>query len=162
MKDSAKNGSQNNAQHARYPASNKYSVARRALYASIALGLLLALSACSTTSFGSGQTSMTTAHQSPQKMQQQLTQAKRLFINKQYTKAVALLFPLARQGYADAQYSIGYLYHYGYGLPRNEKESIRWIATAAARGHLLAQKALAQINASHDQQGVSAVPVPSP
>ena len=70
--------------------------------------------------------------------------------------------PLAQQGHADAQYTIGYMYHYGHGLPRNEKESTRWIATAAARGHSLAQKALARINASHDQGGVITEPVTKP
>ena len=61
-----------------------------------------------------------------------------------------MLLPLARQGHKEAQYAIGYMYHYGYGVPRNEKESTRWIATAAARGHVKAQQAMQLINASHD------------
>ena len=81
-------------------------------------------------------------------------EGKALFLNKQDGEAAAVLLPLAQQGHAGAQYTIGYMYHYGYGLPRNEKESTRWIANAAARGHAQAKQALARINASHDQRGV--------
>jgi len=89
-------------------------------------------------------------------------QAKALFLNQQYEQAANALLLLAKQGHADAQYTIGYMYHYGYGVPRNEKESIRWITVAAARGHPQAEEALARINASHDQRGVSATPSPEP
>jgi TPR repeat protein len=87
-------------------------------------------------------------------------QGKTLFLNKQYGPAATLLLPLAKQGHMDAQYTIGYMYHYGYGVPRNEKESVRWIATAAGRGHPQAKEALARINASHDQHGVLVAPTP--
>ena len=89
-------------------------------------------------------------------MQKQVAEGKALFLQKQYEAAAALLLPLARQGNTDAQYTVGYMYHYGYGLPRNEKESTRWIATAAARGHPIAQEALARIDASHGMEGVIA------
>ncbi|HEC17925.1 MAG TPA: hypothetical protein ENI97_01115, partial [Gammaproteobacteria bacterium] len=85
-------------------------------------------------------------------------QAKQLFAQKRYGQAAALLLPLAQQGYLDAQYSIGYMYHYGLGLPRNEKEAIRWITLAAARGHPLAREALARINTMEDRQGILAEP----
>jgi hypothetical protein len=77
-------------------------------------------------------------------------QAKRLFLEQHYSQASRLFLPLARQGHRESQYVIGYMYHYGYGVPRNERESTRWIATAAARGHLKAQEALQLINATHD------------
>jgi len=94
--------------------------------------------------------------------QQRFLQGKALFKSKQYAAAVGLLLPLAQQGHIGAQYTVGYMYHYGYGLPRNENESIRWIAVAAARGHLKAQQALGRINASHDRQGVLSTPAPRP
>lgn len=94
--------------------------------------------------------------------QQRFLQGKALFKSKQYAEAVGLLLPLAQQGHIGAQYTVGYMYHYGYGLPRNEKESIRWIAVAAARGHLKAQQALSLINASHDKQGVLSTSAPRP
>jgi TPR repeat protein len=126
------------------------------LWRTLSACLLLILGACSNVPVTSPQS--TAASQA----EQQLSEAKHFFFNKQYDKAAALLLPLAQQGHLDAQYSIGYLYHYGYGLPRNEKESTRWIATAAARGHLIAQQALALINNSHDKKGPSVRAVPQP
>jgi TPR repeat protein len=89
-------------------------------------------------------------------------QAKRLFAEQNYNEAARLLLPLARQGHLEAQYAVGYMYHYGYGLPRNEKESTRWITLAAARGNAKAKQALQLINAAHDQTGVTVVPAPTP
>ena len=77
-----------------------------------------------------------------QGLNQQFLQGKTLFLANKYEEAARLLLPLAQQGHLDAQYSVGYMYHYGYGLPRNEKEATRWITTAAARGHQKAQQAL--------------------
>ena len=93
---------------------------------------------------------------------EQFKQGRALFLNKQYEAAAAVLLPLARQGHLDAQYTIGYMYHYGYGLPRNEKESLRWIALAAGRGQPQAKEALARINASHDARGVVEGAAPKP
>lgn len=76
--------------------------------------------------------------------------AKNSFLEQNYDQAASLLLQLARDGHREAQYVIGYMYHYGYGVPRNEKESTRWIATAAARGHEKAQDALQRINVAHD------------
>ncbi|MCK4587595.1 MAG: sel1 repeat family protein [Gammaproteobacteria bacterium] len=77
---------------------------------------------------------------------------KELYLNQQYGQAVNILLPLAQQGHLNAQYTIGYMYHHGQGLPRNEKESTRWITMAAARGHLKAQEALNRINAVHNRE----------
>ena len=76
---------------------------------------------------------------------------KELYLNKQYGPAANILLPLAKQGHLNAQYTVGYMYHHGQGLPRNDKESTRWISMAAARGHVNAQEALSRINAMHDQ-----------
>lgn len=81
---------------------------------------------------------------------QQFVQGRTLFLAGRYEEAAALLLPLARQGHLDAQYSVGYMYHYGYGLPRNYRESNRWITTAAARGHVKAQQALQLLDVEQD------------
>lgn len=77
-------------------------------------------------------------------------QARNFFLEQNFGQAASILLQLAHQGHRESQYVIGYMYHYGYGVPRNEKESTRWIATAAARGHAKAQEALQRINVAHD------------
>ncbi|MBL1275710.1 MAG: sel1 repeat family protein [Ectothiorhodospiraceae bacterium] len=129
---------------------------KNSIHMLMGLGLLIFLSACSSTPVNTGSQPNTVSRTSTAEMQEQLTEGKSLFLKKQYKEAAVLLLPLARQGDIDAQYSVGYMYHYGYGLPRNEKESTRWIATAAARGHLIAQEALARIDATHGPGGVIA------
>jgi TPR repeat protein len=78
--------------------------------------------------------------------------ARQLFLDGNYTEAATILMPLAQQGHPGAQYSIGYMYHYGYGLPHNEREANHWITIAAARGNAKAKKALAIIEGSQVQQ----------
>lgn len=118
-------------------------------------------SACTSQPIKDQQKPLTSA-QRQQTQQVQFAQGKDLFLRKQYAAAASILLPLAREGHTGAQYTIGYMYHYGYGLPRNEKESTRWIATAAARGHPQAIEALARINAVHDEQGVVTMPADTP
>ena len=73
--------------------------------------------------------------------------AKASFQAQDYGNAAALLLPLAQQGHLEAQYTIGYMYHYGLGLPRNEREALHWFSIAAARGHAKAQQALKMLEA---------------
>jgi len=80
--------------------------------------------------------------------------AKALYLSKDYADAASLMLLLAQRGHLQAQYVLGYMYYYGQGLPRNEKEALRWITTAAARGHPKAIEALKQL-----EQG-EAVPAP--
>lgn len=127
----------------------------------ILLGVSLVLAACASTS--EQENSETGSDLQRLKAQNALfDHGKQLFLSKQYGPAATALLPLAKQGHTGAQYTIGYMYHYGYGVPRNEKESVRWIATAAARGHPQAKKALARINASHDEHGVLSTPASNP
>ena len=114
---------------------------------------LLLLSACSTTPVEKSSGEKASILESQEKRFQI---GKELYLSKQYGPAANVLLPLAQQGHLNAQYTVGYMYHHGQGLPRNEKESTRWIAMAAARGHVKAQEALSRINAVHDQQN----PVP--
>jgi len=107
----------------------------------------LLLGACTTTPVAPGPRGVDL-----QAQQETLQRAKALFFAKQYAEAAGLLLPIAQQGNAEAQYAVGYLYHYGYGLPRNEKEATRWITTAAALGYPKAQEALRRIEAVHPPQ----------
>ncbi|HWQ06947.1 MAG TPA: tetratricopeptide repeat protein [Feifaniaceae bacterium] len=62
---------------------------------------------------------------------------------KWYAKAMELWQTQADQGDADAQYNLGRLYDYGYGVPRDAKKAAELFALAAAQGHAGAQKRLA-------------------
>jgi TPR repeat protein len=106
----------------------------------------LLLGACTTVPVTPAKKGMTLETQ-----QEALERAKQLFLSKQYAEAAALLLPLAQQGNLEAQYTLGYMYHYGLGLPRNEREATRWIAVAAARGHPKAKEALKRIEAQRQQ-----------
>ena len=107
------------------------------------------LSACSTTPVEKSSAEKTSILQSQDKRFQM---GKELYLNQQYGMAANVLLPLAQQGHLESQYTMGYMYHRGLGVPRNEKESTRWITMAAARGHEKAKEALSLINASHDIQ----------
>ncbi len=109
----------------------------------------LLLSACSTTPIEKSPEEKSSILETQDKRFQL---GKELYLSQQYGPAANILLPLAQQGHLNAQYTVGYMYHHGQGLPRNEKESTRWIAMAAARGHVKAQEALSRINAVHDQQ----------
>jgi uncharacterized protein len=57
----------------------------------------------------------------------------------EYGAALQLMRPLAEQGNAEAQNSIGALYYHGYGVTQDFKEAIKWYRLAAAQGNLDAQ-----------------------
>lgn len=80
---------------------------------------------------------------SPQEIREAMyARAKVLYQSKDYQGAGELMRTLAGRGYAPAQYALGYMYYYGKGMPRNEKEALRWITTAAAQGYAKAEAAL--------------------
>lgn len=121
----------------------------RYTFSAILLFSLLLLVACSTTPIEKVSEEKSSILEAQEKRFQL---GKKLYLSKQYGPAANVLLPLAQQGHLNAQYTVGYMYHHGQGLPRNEKESTRWITLAAARGHVKAQEALSLINAVHDQQ----------
>lgn len=49
---------------------------------------------------------------------------------------------LAEQGYAEAQYVLGYMYDEGAGVPQDCKEAVRWYRKAAEQRYALAQDIL--------------------
>lgn len=53
-----------------------------------------------------------------------------------YQTALAIVYPLAAQGYAEAQYMIGYLKNYGLGgLTQDRNKAEFWLGLAANQEH---------------------------
>ena len=63
-------------------------------------------------------------------------------IRGDYATALRLWGPLAAQGDATAQTSLGFMYERGQGVPQNDKEAVRLFGLAAAQGGAYAQGAL--------------------
>jgi len=67
------------------------------------------------------------------------------YLNMDYDTALAQLRPLAEQGNAKAQHILGEMYLYGYGVPEDKSEGIRWYQLSATQGNVEAQQALGDI-----------------
>jgi TPR repeat protein len=52
------------------------------------------------------------------------------------------LMPVAVNGCAEAQYAVGYMYYYGYGITQDDESGLFWMERAAAQGYCPAIKAL--------------------
>ena len=62
-----------------------------------------------------------------------------------YTGLVECYQEAAEQGYAEAQYYLGFMYWYGrYGIPQSTDEAVKWYLEAAEQGHIEAQYTLGQ------------------
>ena len=59
-----------------------------------------------------------------------------------YRSAFIRLLPEAKEGQADAQYAIGYMYYYGQGVVEDRKKARYWIERAASSGQADAQRAV--------------------
>lgn len=109
------------------------------IYQAIALFILsFSLIACATTA------------QLPARSQSELQQGKRLFETAYYKQAMKILLPLATDGVPDAQYAVGYMYYYGFGVATDTDTGYFWIKRAADQHFLPAQNALAVINKKPD------------
>lgn len=62
-----------------------------------------------------------------------------------YSSAFQRLFPVARDGRPDAQYAIGYMYYYGYGVSQDTSTGLQWMRRSAVQGYPAAIKALDMI-----------------
>ncbi len=71
-----------------------------------------------------------------------LGQAKQAYLEKNYRLVFQLLFPLAAEGNDQAQYTLGYLYHHGLGVEKNDQQAMNWIQRSAAQGNKKALEAL--------------------
>ncbi len=94
---------------------------------------LLLLAGCSTTTQKNTQTG------NPEVI---LEQAKKAYFEQKYQEVFQLLFPLAVAGNDQAQYVLGYLYHHGLGVEKNEQQAMNWIQRAATQGNKKALEAL--------------------
>ena len=56
-----------------------------------------------------------------------------------YATAIRELHPLAEQGLASAQFSLGLLYANGQGVPKDDGQARKWYEKAARQGHAEAQ-----------------------
>ena len=59
-----------------------------------------------------------------------------------YATALRLIKPLATQGNADAQTNLGFMYAKGRGVPKDDKEAVKWYQLAAEQGNADAQNNL--------------------
>jgi septal ring-binding cell division protein DamX len=76
------------------------------------------------------------------KMAQDLQSGKSSFENGYYKEAFRQLLPLAAMGKAEAQYAVGYMYYYGYGIPEDCESGVFWMMKAAEQNYPPAVKAL--------------------
>ena len=81
---------------------------------------------------------------SPRQMSE-LQQGKRYFEEGYYKRAMQQLLPLACQGVAEAQYAVGYMYYYGYGVAQDTDVGYFWIKCSANQGYPPANQALIMI-----------------
>lgn len=75
-----------------------------------------------------------------------LAQAEQAYQQQDYRKVFELLFPLAAQGNDEAQYTLGYLYHNGLGVEKDDRQAMSWIQRSAAQGNKKALRALQKPN----------------
>ena len=61
------------------------------------------------------------------------------YIRGDYTTAAAILYLLADQGNADAQFALGTMYSNGRGVPQDYAEAVKWYRKAADQGTVGAQ-----------------------
>ena len=59
-----------------------------------------------------------------------------------YKEAYKLWLPLAEQGNALAQYTLGVMYHKGEGVPQDYKEAVKWYRHSKEQGYAEAQNNL--------------------
>lgn len=79
------------------------------------------------------------------RLSQELTLGKINYTSGNYKQAFRQLLPVAVNGVAQAQYAVGYMYYYGYGVPQDGESGLFWMNRAAAQQYFPAVKALALI-----------------
>jgi TPR repeat protein len=82
------------------------------------------------------------------KQMSEIEQGKRYFKDGYYKRAFQQLLPPAIDGNAEAEYAIGYMYYYGYGVPQDTDTGHFWIEKAAAQHFDPAVRALPLMNKS--------------
>lgn len=87
------------------------------------------------------------------KMSQEVQLGKILFSDGEYKSAFRRLMPAAVCGNAQAQYAVGYMYYYGYGVAHDTESGLFWMDKAAAQGYKPAIKALQKIHEGPQNEG---------
>jgi len=59
-----------------------------------------------------------------------------------YARALRVIRPMARKGYARAQFKLGLIYVKGNGVPQDYREALKWYRKAADQGNAAAQRNL--------------------
>lgn len=75
-----------------------------------------------------------------------LEKAESTYSQGDYEKAAAQLTPLAQKGDSQAQYTLGYMYYYGQGVPRDRNQGRFWMQQSANQGNKSALQALELLN----------------
>jgi|SRR5579862_8818940 len=75
-----------------------------------------------------------------------LEQGKRYFEAGFYKRAMQALMPVAADGSVEAQYAVGFMYYYGYGVSQDTNVGYFWIQRAAAQHYVPAIRALRTID----------------
>lgn len=76
----------------------------------------------------------------------ELQYGQRYFDAGYYKTAMRILLPLACDGHPQAQYAVGYMYYYGYGVAQDTDVGYFWICRAAAKNFAPAIQGLEVIN----------------
>lgn len=66
-------------------------------------------------------------------------------VNRNYGKAFDLFKKAADEGFAKAQFLLGECYSYGYGVPKNIQEAIKYYKKSSSQNYLIADDRLAYI-----------------
>ncbi len=89
--------------------------------------------------------------------QQQLANARRSYVNHDYTRAVDKLLKLAEAGNSEAQYALGYMYYYGLGIAKDQDIARSWIQKAAQQKYPPAITALHEMTETRPSKYISTV-----
>ena len=79
-------------------------------------------------------------------LSQELTLGKIDFEEGNYNKAFHQLLPIAVAGKPEAEYAVGYMYYYGYGVNQDSESGLFWMGRAAEHHYLPAIQALELIS----------------
>ena len=64
------------------------------------------------------------------------------YLGKDYAKALQIFQPSAAEGHPYAQFYMGILNHFGYGVPRNHTKALQWWNKAARQGNFHAENSI--------------------
>ena len=79
-----------------------------------------------------------------------LADGKRSFKQGYYKTAMRKLLPLACDGNAEAQYAVGFMHYYGYGVPQDTEIGFIWIERSVRQGFPPAKEDIKMIKINGD------------